>query len=277
MADNPSPGNPSPGSPNPQNPRSPHYPLVIALSVVAVAALVVSLLALRTGRSAAPFAGRRSATLTAQSTKALSPGAVITVTGSGTVKWTPDTVSFGIGVNTLASTASGALEANNASVLQLEKTLESHGVTKSDLQTSSLQIYDKTDKYGNITGFSVNNTLNVQMHDTAAVGSAIDSAANAVGNGISLNGISFSISNESSLLAKARGNAMTNARTEAEQVAAGAGLALGPVVKVNDTENTNNGQYFYSAGLAAATDSVPIQAGRQAISVQVSVVYQLKA
>ena len=134
--------------------------------------------------------------------------ATISVTGSGTVQGTPDTVSFQVGVQNVAPSAVGALEANNARVRAMEATLQAHGVAKKDMQTSGLDIYQNTNNQGVVTGFTVANYLDVTMHQIKKAGGAIDAAAHAVGNGIQLNGITFSISNESKLLASARAKAV---------------------------------------------------------------------
>jgi uncharacterized protein YggE len=219
----------------------------------------------------------RTAVLASKSSAAAEPGAEITVTGAATVEGTPDTVSFQIGVHSTAATATGALAHNNSQVARLEAALEAHGVTASEMQTSQLDIYANTNKYGNVTGFSVDDDLDVTMHAVDEAGSALDAAAGAVGNGVTLYGISFSISNTSGLLATARGEAMLNARTEASQLATGAGLTLGAIVKVTDEENAQP-TYYYGGDLAQAASAaaVPLQAGSQPISVQVSVVYALQ-
>jgi hypothetical protein len=206
-------------------------------------------------------------------------GAQITVTGSGQVEGTPDTASFGIGVNTTASSAVGALEQNNRQVSSLEHSLEQSGVVAKDIQTSWLNLSTNTNNSGDVTGFSADDELNVTMHNLSNLGEALDSAVHATGNGVTLDGISFSISNQSGLLAAARAQAMLSARTEASQLAAGGGLTLGSIVKVTDQENaSSNVEYYANAALAAQTASrVPVQAGQQQISVQVTVVYQLKS
>jgi uncharacterized protein YggE len=214
----------------------------------------------------------------ASNTSALTePGAQITVTGSATVQGTPDTVNFQIGVDSTGSNATIALDKNNAEVSNLEAALEAHGVTASEMQTSQLDIYANTDNRGAITGFSVDDDLNVTMNQVSDAGAALDAAADAVGNDVSLNGISFSIANTSSLLATARAEAMANARTEADQLAAGGGVKLGPIVRVTDEENAPV-TYNYPVPLAegAARARVPIETGTQPISVQVSVVYSLQ-
>ena len=204
------------------------------------------------------------------------PG-TISVTGSGTVQGVPDTVSFQIGVQNVAATAASALTINNARVRDLENSLFAHGVARRDMQTSGLDIYANTDNQGAVTGFTVDNNVNVTMHDIAAAGVALDAAVRVAGNGVQLSGISFSISHQSKYLAEARLKAMQDARTAATQVARGGGASLGAIEKITDQENTASVTIpfpEFKASLGAAS-SVPLQAGSQSINVQVAVVYAL--
>jgi uncharacterized protein YggE len=204
--------------------------------------------------------------------------ATITVTGSGTVTGTPNTVSFQIGVSTTAASANAALSENNQKTAALEATLLKGGITKKNLQTSGLNIYDNTNATGAIINFTAEDDLNVTSHAIAKVGSAIDAAAQSVGNGIQLSGITFSISNQSKYLAAARARAIRNAHTEATQIAKGGGTTVGTIVKVTDEENTGSTGIvlpFTEFASAAATNRVPVQAGSQSINVQIEVVYSL--
>jgi hypothetical protein len=204
--------------------------------------------------------------------------ATITVTGSGTVTGTPNTVSFQIGVSTTALSANAALEDNNQKTAALEATLLKNGITKKNLQTSGLNIYDSTNAAGNIVNFTAQDNLNVTSHDIAKVGDAINAAAKAVGNGIQLSGITFSISNQSKFLAAARARAIRNAHTEASQIAKGGGTTVVSIVKVVDEENTGSTGIVYpfkEFASAASANHVPVQAGSQSINVQVQVVYSL--
>ncbi|MBW4030749.1 MAG: SIMPL domain-containing protein [Acidobacteria bacterium] len=206
-----------------------------------------------------------------------SASGTISVTGSGTVQGVPDTVSFQIGVQNVAASAARALTDNNARVRDLENSLLAHGVTRQDMQTSGLDIYANTNNQGAVTGFTVVNDVNVTMHRIVAAGVAIDTAVRAVGNGIELSGISFSISNQSTFLAEARVKAMQDARTTASQVARGGGASLGTIEKITDQENSTPVVVPYESLRASqgASSSVPLQAGSQPINVQVSVVYAL--
>jgi hypothetical protein len=206
-----------------------------------------------------------------------SSAATITVTGSGTVTGTPNTMSFQIGVQTVAGSAATALSQNNVKTAALEASLLKNGVTKKNLQTSDLNIYANTNSNGTITGFTASDELDVTTHVLSKAGAAIDAAAHAVGNGVQLSGVTFSISNQSKFLASARARAIENAHTEASQIAKGGGTTVSSIVKVTDEENTGStGIVLPYANLASeAARNVPIQAGSQSISVQVEVVYSL--
>jgi len=203
--------------------------------------------------------------------------ATITVTGSGTVTGAPNTMSFQIGVQSTAASAVAALDDNNAKMDSLESSLLASGILKKNLQTSGLNIYDNTNSSGNIISFTADDNLTVTTHDISHAGRAIDAAAHAVGNGIQLSGVTFSISNQSKLLAAARARAMQNAHIEAAQVAKGGGTTLGAIVKVTDEENTGSTGIIvpFANFAAAAARNVPIQAGTQSVNVQVEVVYAL--
>ncbi len=252
-----------------------------AAGVAGVAALVVvgSLIgsAVMSSAGSSPRSANLRTVLTAAHDASASSPATITVTGTGQVEGTPDTATFDIGVSTTARTAVDALERNNVEVARLEQSLEQSGVPLKDMQTSYLDLSANTNSKGQVRSFTAEDDLTVTMTDLSKLGAALDAAVNATGNGVTLNGISFSIANQSALLATARAQAMHAANTEATQVAAGGGLALGPVVSITDQENA--GQYVYynlnaSAPVATGT-AVPVQPGQQQISVQVTVVYQL--
>ena len=200
----------------------------------------------------------------------------ITVTGSGTVQGTPDTINFQIGVSTVNPTATAALSDNDNKVRALEAALLKNGVTRKEMQTSGLNIYDNTNNQGVVTGFTVEDTLNVTMHKVQRASVAIDAAARAVGNGVQLNGVSFTITNDSSLLRAARIRAMDNARLAAGQLAKAGDAHVTRIVKITDNENQSSGTYYQPVATGASLRaSVPIQTGSQPVNVQVTVVYSL--
>ena len=254
-----------------------------AVGIVGVAALVVvgSVLgaAALSSAGSSPRPANLKTVLTASHAAPATSAATITVTGNGEVEGTPDTATFNIGVSTTAHTAVEALEGNNTQVATLEQSLEQSGVQLKDMQTSWLNLSANTNSRGKVKNFTADDELTVTMNNLSNLGAALDAAVTATGNGVTLDGISFSISNQSALLGAARAQAMQAANTEATQVAAGGGLTLGPIVSITDQENA--GQYVYYSQLNTAAPvagtAVPVQPGQQQISVQVTVVYQLVA
>lgn len=199
----------------------------------------------------------------------------LTVTGTGTVRGAPDTMSVNVGVQTSAASASAALTQNDAEMSRLESALLAHGLTRSGLQTSNLAIYPNTNGRGEVTGFTVNDTLTATTHRLDEAGAALDAAARAVGNDVQLNGVSFSISSQSRLLERARRAAVRNARAAALEVAAASGTSLGAPLSILDEESASSPIVAAPTSFAAAGAAVPIERGTTSLSVQVKVVYAL--
>jgi uncharacterized protein len=211
--------------------------------------------------------------------------ATITVTGSGTVQGVPDTVNFTVGIHTTESSAAAALAVNDRQVAALERTLEQYNVPTKDLQTSGLSIFQQTNQNGVVTGFTVDDTLNVTVTSSVKganalsekAGRVIDAAATRAGNGIDFGGVTFSISNDSAYLASARTQAMRNAMTEASGLASGANRTVTGIMRVTDQETSvaPPTPYPFYAAVDATRSGVPIQIGQQPVNVQVTVVYTL--
>jgi uncharacterized protein YggE len=203
----------------------------------------------------------------------------VSVTGTGTATGTPNTVSFQVGVSSVAKNATAALAANNARVSKLEAALIASGVTKKNLQTTGLNIYQNTNNAGVVTGYTAEDELNVTLHQIGKAGAALDDATNAVGNDVQLSGLMYSISNQDSLYQKARTSAMKNALAEAKDIAKAAGETVGSIVRVTDDESSSGSTspvpLQYNASSSKVGTPVPVEAGTQTVTDQVSVVYRL--
>jgi uncharacterized protein YggE len=206
-------------------------------------------------------------------------GARVTVTGTATVEGTPDTLTVQLGATTNAPSATGALDENNREVAALEAVLVAEGVAKPDMQTSNLSLQPNVDNSGKVTGYQASDDLTVTVHDLSRAGEIIDAAAHAVGNDVQIDGISFSVSNTSALLATARVEAVRDAQTRAAELAAAAGATLGPVVSIVDQEQQGGNVVTPGASFAvhgSGATPVPVQGGSEQLSVQVQVVYALR-
>lgn len=206
--------------------------------------------------------------------------ATVTAQGQGSAQGPPDLLSITMGVQTSAPSAAEALSQNSAAASALIARLRSDGVAEADIQTSGLfigPVYGAT--AGVISSYQVSNTVTVRVHYPipGSGGSLIDDAAAAAGNAIRVQGISFSLRNDSSLASGARRSAVQEARADAAAMAAGAGGRLGPLCSLrDDTVGTPApSQLFGSGGTALAAPSTPVEPGTERVTAQVTAVYRL--
>lgn len=222
--------------------------------------------------------GKPAAAVVAADKATSTNGPTINVAGEGKVEGTPDTATVTLGVQTNDPSAQAALTRNNQEAAALIATLKGKGVAEKDIQTTDLSINQNFDSKGNITGYSVSNTVTVKLHGIANAGATIDAAAGAVGNDVRMQGVMLSIDNTSALVAKARADAVKDAIAQGHQLADAAGVKLGAIRTIDDTAaNTPQPLNFYgdAAHRALAQAAVPIQAGTQNLTVDVQVVFDI--
>jgi len=206
--------------------------------------------------------------------------ATVTAHGHASTQGPPDLLTLSLGVQTSAPTAAAALAENSTAAQGMITQLNKDGVGAADLQTSGLSIRPT---YGGphplITGYQVTNTVTARIHDLLHAGTLIDNAAHAAGNAIQVNGMSFSIQDDSALASQARVAAVHQAQAQARAMAHGAGMRLGPLCSLSDQTSTP-AQAFpgYGTGLSGGAGSVsaPIETGSQQVTADVMAVYRLR-
>ena len=195
----------------------------------------------------------------------------ITTRGVGTVAGTPDTLTVVLGVQTRAPSAADALADNNTRATGLLDVLRGRGVADRELRTSGLSISPTFDTDGRITGYEVTNQVTATLRDVAGAGALIDAAAQAAGDAVRVQQISFGIDDDARPRAEARADAVRQAVTQARQLADAAGVGLGPILSI--TEVTDARPPVPAARMDAAAQAVPIEPGTQDVSVSVEVVH----
>jgi uncharacterized protein YggE len=214
------------------------------------------------------------------------PPPSVAVDGKGEVATSPDTAFVDAGVTTTAATAREALTANSKSMADLIAALKAAGIDSKDIQTSGFSVnpqyvYPDKDADGNtppprITGYQVQNGVNVEVRKLADLGGILDRIVTVGAN--TINGISFSVSDPSKLLQEARKAAFADARSKAQTYADAADVSLGKVLSISESQNDNTPRpYMLKAGvMAAAAMPVPVEAGQMTYDVDVSVSWELK-
>ncbi|MEV6299093.1 SIMPL domain-containing protein [Actinoplanes sp. NPDC051861] len=194
----------------------------------------------------------------------------VVVTGTGEVFGEPDTLTANFAVETTAATVDAALTSANTAATRMRDALVRAGITKADLQTSEVSITSKQNDDRVITGYTVLQGLTAKTRNLPQAGAIISAATAAGGDAARLNGVSFAIEDDAALLADARKKAFADARGKAELYAQEAGRKLDRVVRVSEESAR-----YYAGGeqnkLVAADSAVPIEPGRQQLTVMITV------
>lgn len=204
---------------------------------------------------------------------------VITTRGTGTASAAPDTVTVTLGVQTLGGTASEALAANTAAAAAVQDVLRGAGVAPEDLRTSQLSVYPSySDDGRRISGYQVDNRVTAVLRDVAGAGALIDAAAGAAGDAIRVDGLEFGLDDDGEARRQARADAVGRAITQAQELAAAAGVGLSGIVSITEVPVAAGPQplpYAMDARSEAAAAPVPLQPGAQDVEVVVEVVHAL--
>ena len=214
----------------------------------------------------------------------------IWVTGEGSITMEPDLALLNLGVETDAETVKEAREEAANAMTAVIDALKARGVADIDIQTRSFNIFPQYDfveviKDGRRTGqqvlvgYRVSNTAVAKLRDLDGVGEAIDAVADAGGNAIRINGISFSVEDTKPLTVNLRADAVADALAKAEQFANLTGVVLGRLVFITEVGRvTPVAPQFAQRGFAleAAAAPSPIGGGELEIRMSVQVVFEIQ-
>jgi uncharacterized protein len=201
----------------------------------------------------------------------------LTVTGHGEARSAPDLVLLSVGVTATAATAAGALEANTTHMKMVFTSLRNLGIADKNIQTLNFSV---TPQYANsnnaparLTGYRVNNEVSVRLEDIAKLGALLDTLVGAGAN--QMNDVRFDISDPAPLLEKARAQAIADARVQAETYAKAAALTLGPILSISQAGSEVR-PLRMAAPMIFAAKPVPVAAGEQSVSADVTVVWEIR-
>jgi uncharacterized protein YggE len=211
---------------------------------------------------------------TAGAAAAASRSRTITVVGTGEVRGTPDVADLVLWVSGRARSAPHVMARKADPAHKVIDALHDAGVSDDDIQTADLSVQPVFDDDGNVKGYQATNTVTVHIRDLAKAGAIVDAAAANAGDDIQVQGISFSIDDDSALLAAARTKATKRARAQAEQLASGADVEVGAVRSI--TESSSSMPIAYAADAAEKAAGTPVMPGSQTLSVQATVVFAIR-
>ncbi len=207
---------------------------------------------------------------------------LLTVNAEGRVAKAPDIAEVSGGVVTVAPTAAAALAANSRKMTEVVAAVRRAGIAEKDIQTAGLNLQAQYRYPQNqapvLTGYQVSNTVSLRIRDIASAGKLLDTLVGVGANQI--NGPNFSIDKADEALDAARQEAVAKARARAELYARAAGLRVKRIVMISEGGGFQPPmpmpKFYARAAMADAAPAPPIAAGEVALSVTVSMTFELE-
>jgi uncharacterized protein YggE len=194
----------------------------------------------------------------------------VTVTGSARAQVRPDRATVNLGVQAHGPTAAEAMAVAAQRAGAVIAALRTLGAGDRDLRTAALNLwFDQHERR-----YVATNQLGVTV-PADAVGEHIDAAARAAGDQFTLNGVSFAVSDPTPHLAPLRADALADARAKATELAAAEQATIGPVLTI--VEGGGGAAIpFPKARMAMEAMSMPVESGAEALTLTVTVTYELR-
>lgn len=206
----------------------------------------------------------------------------ISVSGDGRVFAAPDIAELSFGVQTgRVETAKVAMEKLQKDMDAIFRAVKDRGVEEKDIRTERFSLnpaYDWTEKGQIFRGFEANQSLHVKVRDLVTADDVLTAATDAGAN--QAGDVQFTIDDLEKQRAEAREEAITEAKEKAKLLAASLGKRLG---KLKGFSEGGGGwvqpmmlMRAEKAGVGGAVPDLPLPAGEQEVTVQVTLTYELK-
>ena len=214
----------------------------------------------------------------------------IAVSGTGTTSVKPDVALVNLGIQVTSTTVADARAKAATAMENLTKAVKAKGVADTDIQTQSFNINPQygvppsvpTGKPGTpeIVGYTVSNQVQLKVRNLDAVSDVLDAAIGAGGNSIRVNGLQFTVEKPDQHLAKAREEAVQNAKARAEVLAKAAGVKVGKPRSITESGGVfpqfDRLQAAPASALGGSGVATPVSPGEEQLSVSVSIVFEIE-
>ncbi|MBI4302116.1 MAG: SIMPL domain-containing protein [Chloroflexi bacterium] len=205
----------------------------------------------------------------------------ISVSGEGKETVSPDLAVLSLGVESKAATVVQAQRQATTAMDAIIAALKAKGVVERDIKTIRFSIYPYFEGVGPEgpvqKGFTVAHMVAAKIRKVGEVGGIIDAAVAAGGDLTRMEGINFTVEDEAALLKEARGKAVADAKSKAEQLAQNAGVKLGKPLSIAEGTVvfplTEFGSALGKGGNGVVT---PISPGEAEVQVNVQILYAIE-
>lgn len=216
-----------------------------------------------------------------------------TVQGSATLKASPDQAQIFFGVNKTAKTLDEAQKLANTFMEKMTSDLKQAGINEKDIKTSNYNSYPTYEavepvktmmitrpQSPTITGYTVNESVTITLHDTDKTNTVIDIVTKDGAENVSGPNFSLSEDTQKKLMNDGRLQAIAEAKQKASDMAKAAGIRLGKLVSVQESNTPYPVAYpMMGAGMAYKADSsisapTRLSPGENEVTVTVTLAYE---
>ena len=191
-----------------------------------------------------------------------------TATASADVE--PDVARISAGVESEATTARAAMEANSALMRRVYAAIEASGIDRRDVATQYLNLsqrydFDPQGRTRINQRYAVTNQVTVTKRDLDGAG------LNNIG------GVNFSVEDTEAAMNKARTEAIRKAREKAQSMASAAGVNLGDLLAVTEgsAPGTMGDEIVVTASRQSFSAAPPLAPGQRELSATVTLSYAI--
>lgn len=205
----------------------------------------------------------------------------IVVEGQGRAFAVPDIAqaSFGVQTDTMASVkiAMDSLQKRMNAVLDAVKKA---GIAKKDIRTEQFSLnpaYDWNNGFQRLRGYQESETFRVKIRNLDSVGDILSAATSAGAN--QAGEVAFTLDDPEATAAKAREDAIAQARAKAQHLASELGMHLGRVRAFSENQAPTPvplRMEMQAMGAGVMDKSLPVPAGEQEVQSHVTITYELE-
>ena len=220
-----------------------------------------------------------AAAVPAIAAEAVAVPATLTVTAEGKSLRAPDVAELSGGVVTSAPTASAAMAENATRMSAVVAAIRKAGVAERDIQTAGLSLQPQYRFDNNqppvLTGYQATNTVSLRLRNLPQAGRLLDTLVSVGANQI--NGPTFRVDDSDAALDDARLQAVATAKARADLYAKAAGVRLKRILTISESGGYEPPRpMMMMSARAMKADSTPIAPGEVALTVSVTISYEIE-
>ena len=196
----------------------------------------------------------------------------IGVSATGTVKVKPDSVRLNATVAVVAGANKDALASASAGAAKLRTALGANGIIPTYIKSTALTVFPEynytADKGSTLVGYRATQSFEVVIRNAGNAGTVVDAVVAAVGDSLTIDGVTPFVYDNTSATEKARVDAVARAKAKANSYARLLGVKLG---KVTYLEETSSPSPFPVMMAMAKSDAgaTQIDLGQQDVSISI--------